>query len=298
MHAAHALLLGLVLLPTTQDRAAVPASSELPQEARQDQEDDDGLRPALPPYLDPLEEEEFFQTADYDGNGWISFEEARDSLLLDRAGFFAFDTDKDLRLSAKEFSARYRDSIERTGGFQPPIPKSAAELAPPRSAVELRNAFDRNLDGRLGALELDAFVEDYALPKITGEEVLAQLDTDGSGTLELVELGAMSALIDAYKQAPAGMFEEGPRPKSIEDLYGELVPRESAFSVDEPPYMRGPVRPFWRLDLDRDGGIEERDLFDLQYPLTLPVRASSVIAALDRDGDRSLSRAEFRASME
>jgi hypothetical protein len=123
-----------------------------------------------------------------------------------------------------------------------------------------------------------------------------QLDANASGGLELDELAAASALVDAYKQSPAGMFEVE-RPRSLEELYGKPVPRTNPVGIAEPPYIRGPVHPFFRLDLDRNDKIDEQDLFELQFPLTLPVRPSSVLAAIDRDGDGALDREEFRAAM-
>jgi hypothetical protein len=43
--------------------------------------------------------------------------------------------------------------------------------------------------------------------------------------------------------------------------------------------------------------VSLRELERLQSPLQLPVRANTVLAALDRDEDRHLSEAEFKDAL-
>jgi len=65
-----------------------------------------------------------------------------------------------------------------------------------------------------------------------------------------------------------------------------------------PPLTLGPLPHFHRLDLDRDGGISLEDLTELQTPIQISVRPSTVINVLDRDGDGKLSAAELRAALD
>lgn len=285
-------------------RAVPPAPEVSAQEPVSAQEEDadpselEGLEPfRLPAYISPNEQLEFFRTADYDASGWISFEEARDSLVLDRQTYQIYDTDIDGRISQEEFEERYLEAIRRTGGFRPPIPAETGAVAPPRTPEQLRNSFDRNLDARLGVSELDILIAEYGLPDRDGKGLLIVLDEDTSGYVEQTELVRLSQILDAFKSLPPRVFEKD-RPSSLEELYGERTPRENTRGLSEPPFIRGPVRPFYRLDADGDEDIDEQDLFDLQFPLTLPVRASSVLAALDTDGNGALDRSEFRAAME
>lgn len=283
------------------DRETRPPAEAAPSaDPGQTAEDEPPAEPAeepfvLPAHISPTEQIDFFRTADYDGSGWVSFDEARKSLILDRDGYQALDRDGDFRVNQEEFELFYQETIERAGGFRPPVPNAEAEVAPPRSAAQLRNTFDKNLDGRLGLAELEALVLEYGLPQ-EAPILLAKTDLDGSGVLDGQELEVLSNVIGAFQAAPSGLFEEN-APKSIEELFGERVPRETTFGLPEPPYVRGPVRPFHRLDADGDDRISESDLSELQFPLTLPVRASSVLAALDTDGDGGLDREEFRAAL-
>ena len=252
----------------------------------------------LPAHISPNEQIEFFRTADYDDSGWISYEEAVEALLLpDRRAYQLYDTNADLRISTEEFRERYLESIRRTGDYRPPVPKATGGVAPPRTAEQLRNRFDRDLDVRLNSEELKTLVQEYDLPEAEAGPILARLDANQDGFLDQTELVGLSQTIEFFKDLPSGVFEEN-RPESLEELYGERIKRESTRGLSEPPQIRGPVRPYYRLDADGDEDIDSQDLFDLQFPLTLPVRANSVLAALDTNGNGSLDRAEFRAAME
>ncbi len=282
--------------PAPEATALDPASEQDPEQELSSEPDE--LEPfRLPAYISPNQQLEYFRIADYDSSGWISFEEARESLVLDRQTYQIYDSNIDGRISQEEFEDRYLESIRLTGGFRPPIPAATGTVAPPRTAEQLRNSFDRNLDARLGVAELDLLIKEYGLPDRDGKQLLILLDEDTSGYVDPPELVRLSQILDAFKSLPPRVFDAD-RPGSLEELYGERTPRENTRGLAEPPFIRGPVRPFYRLDADGDEDIDEQDLFALQFPLTLPVRASSVLAALDTDGNGALDRDEFRAAME
>ncbi len=82
------------------------------------------------------------------------------------------------------------------------------------------------------------------------------------------------------------------------ELFGAHQSRpEQQGTVPFPPYIRGPVHHFARLDIDKDGQITAEDLEWLARPIYLDVRLSAVIAALDTDDDGGVSPEEFDASM-
>jgi hypothetical protein len=86
---------------------------------------------------------------------------------------------------------------------------------------------------------------------------------------------------------------------SIAELFGAVEARESTLgALSLPPRIAGPVTHFYRLDVDGDGYVTGSDLSRLESPLQLGVRASAVLAALDRDGDGRLSEAEVLASLQ
>jgi hypothetical protein len=242
------------------------------------------------------QEQTFFEQCDRDEGGWISFVEAREALGITREEFFSFDRDRDARIDREEWSQRYRTVVERTGGFPTPKIAASAGAAPPRSAEQLRNAFDTDFDGGLGASELAQFLRDYPVPALTPELILAQLDGNADLRLDLGEVGVLAALLDSVRQqlGPAALRPE--RATSVLELFGQPEERGNN-ALPEPPRLAGPLPVFERLDTNHDGFLSDKDLFELQYPLTLPVRGAGVIAALDRDGDGRLSLAEFQAAL-
>lgn len=64
----------------------------------------------------------YFKVADYDGDGWISYREAKISLELNRQRFSTFDADRDGRITLEEFTKIFRNTIKKVGAFKPPIP--------------------------------------------------------------------------------------------------------------------------------------------------------------------------------
>lgn len=71
-----------------------------------------------------------FEVADYNGNGWISYREARESLGHDRTRFHAYDHDGDGRVTLEEFSLEYAETIRRVGAIKPPVPNPDDPSAP------------------------------------------------------------------------------------------------------------------------------------------------------------------------
>ena len=238
-----------------------------------------------------------FLVADYDASKWISFEEAREALRRDSSGFFTYDVDKDGRITETEYVSRYLSQLDLRGSIPQPLPRAEPVVSPLRDAEQLRNAYDKDADGRLDLTELKAFVEDYGLEGEPAVSNLRKLDIDGSGGLELPEIDKLAKLLETFATSPTANLTAEPA-GSIIELFGTPVERETRTSIPEPAQIPGPVPSFDRLDQNRDGTVGVDDLNALQFPLVLPVRPESVVAALDLDGDGHLSRAELRASME
>lgn len=270
-----------------------PAAARTQEPAAVDDEPTESDEPAV---VASVQEREYFATADYDGNGWISFREGEQALLLDRAEFGRYDADTDGRISPEEFGARYRTAIERVGGFQPPVPEDTGVAAPARGAEQLRNAYDKDLNGALSLAELEAVFADYEVPDVDPTLALSQLDSNGSGRLELGEIGFLTTLLDTLRTSPVHLF--GVEGTTLEGLFGTPIERPAGLGqVPMPPRIPGPVRPFTRLDLDRDGGITVEDLQQLEFPMALPVRPATVIASLDGDGDGRLDPDELARAL-
>ncbi len=243
-------------------------------------------------------EEEYFAICDHDGDGWISFREASESLRVDRKGFAQFDTDQDGRITREEFGERYREIVATAGGFRPPQEPQERKLVPRRNPEQLRNAYDRDGDRALDLDELQGLLEDYDRGELPVDVVMDKLDSDGNGRLELGEMELMSRLLSiTWEEASEDdSFELVP---SVEALYGQAIPREDSFNAQPlPPFIPGPVPHFRRLDLDDDGFISTEDLVNLQRPVQLPIRAHAVVSALDTNADGVVDRRELRASME
>jgi Ca2+-binding EF-hand superfamily protein len=255
-------------------------------------------------------EARYFALCDLDQNGWISFSEARTTLGLERARFRVFDADRDGRLERPEFGLRYREFLGRLGAFDaatekvspPPVVQPEPDVAPaPRGprfpqAERLLVTYDVDKSGGLGARELTTMFTEQQL-RISLQVVLSQLDPNETGELELFELVPLASMIETQLIVP---LDELPaeRRQRIEDIMRDVRPREMAsLGATLAPQLSGPMTHFRRLDLNGDGLIEADDLKGLASPARIDVRASAVLAALDRDGDGALSPTEFRAAL-
>lgn len=265
-----------------------------------------GAAPALAPVFFPeadLPEQEalqkrYFQIADYDGNGWISYREATASLGLDRGRFPSFDEDRDGRIVPEEFDQRFRATVEMVGSFRPPTPASSttsAAAANPTSGII--GAADLDGDGQLALGELDSLLSGVGITGIPAGAVMAKFDLDQSGQLDATELEEVATQLSqgGLAAAPDPMSV----PRNIDDLFGVPARRvEDTSGTPLPPRLVGPVTHFRRLDFDDDGVITPDDLLRLQAPIQVDVRARAIIAFLDVNGDGQLDRTEFDAAMD
>lgn len=248
--------------------------------------------------VDEAQVQAWFDTSDHDQNGWISYGEASHSLGLGRARFQAFDGDRDGRLDAYEFDELYMHAVVNVGRFVPPKPAPATQRQPTRTPLQLRNAYDSDLDRRVGRFELAQVLADYGRDT-DPEDVLSALDASGDLELDLTELEGLNAILFPF-DVTAEVVEapEKKKPTTVDDLFGLTVPRgTSPGSTPSPPRIVGPVGHFRRLDLDGDGYISLQDLETLLRPVRSSIRPHTVINTLDRDGDFRLSEAEFLGSV-
>jgi len=245
--------------------------------------------------LPPETQRQYFSMADANGSKWISFSEARATMRFDAARYRVFDTDNDGRLTLKEFSEFINVEAERGHTVRKPNIPAGLIKQPARDADQLRTAYDIDLDGAIGSFELERLLVDYqgnSRDRLDAATTLDRHDSDGSGVLERDELDRIAALVN-----PRGGFSQNVAPsptgRSIIDIFGRPIDR----GENLPPRIKGPVPTFHRLDLDRDGFVSLDDLERLEGTTFAPVRLSSVLATLDRDGDGRMSEAEFVESM-
>jgi Ca2+-binding EF-hand superfamily protein len=254
-------------------------------------------------------EEEYFLATDGNGNGWISFREGVANLRMDRPEYFRFDTNADGRIAREEFAVRYRHAVESVGSFRPPTSRKQLFETPEDSPL----TYDFNGTGALEVGEVRAFLADKGIT-VPIEPLLEMLDRNASGALEASEfldiIATLTPLLPVVEgptlpEIPSGTgLPFGPAgapavpPRTADELFGVRVPRPQTLgNTPMPDHIVGPVSHFRRLDYDGDGSIEESDLLDLLRPAHSSVRASAVLAALDRDGDGRLSKAELAACL-
>jgi Ca2+-binding EF-hand superfamily protein len=244
------------------------------------------------------QELEYFRRCDANGNDWLSLREAQESLGLDSNAFASYDTDQDGRVTRQEFGARYRMTVERVGGFKPPVDVAVSVSVPTRNAEQLRNAYDKNGDGGLSADEMKLLLIDYERSELPAELAVEKLDRDGSSRVDGSEIEFLARLLTS-SVSPATADRNAPQVRqTLEELFGGLHDRSSGYrTAPMPPRIDGPVTQFRRLDLDGDGVISPEDLQRLQAPLNLPVRSAAVLAALDSDGDGKLTPVEFAQAL-
>ncbi len=234
----------------------------------------------------------YFELADYNANGWISFSEAHASMGLDRRGFALYDEDRDGRITQAEFRKRYETIVRSGGAFDAPIGKSGLRTSGTAAPTDLAQQADKNGDTLLDRTELRSFLEELH-SRLDPDVVLSKFDRDGSRKLEPSEILALAAFLD-----PARRSHPPPRAATLEELFGKSLPREALEgSTLLAPRIVGPVPVFRRLDLVPDGRITAEELLELQRPIQLPVRLAAVLATLDTNGDGAIDEAEFTACM-
>lgn len=151
------------------------------------------------PEPDPAEADRFFDVADYDKNGWISFREASQALDLDQVRFSAVDKDpRDGRISREEFRVAHAQAVRSLGRFRPPRPDPSLEVFEPEPStlpgLEPGLPGPRSLSELFGQA-LPRHVEGETLPRpplIVGPvPVFRRLDLDADGRIsegDLLEL--------------------------------------------------------------------------------------------------------------
>lgn len=236
----------------------------------------------------------YFKIADWDGDGWIRFSEAEQSLALDRAAFALFDTDRDGVVDELEFVKRYRLVVSRGGVFAPPAAKPEAPRPTKKDAKALLLAYDNDLDGMLVESEVGRALQEARIADPAAPVVLATLDKDRSSGIDGAELDELSNLL-----FPGSRPKSARKALSLEELFDRTEPNDArAGSTIGPRRTAGPISVYRRLDYDRSGGIDLADLEELQRPMRSAVRPAAVLATLDADGDGAISEAEFAAAME
>jgi len=243
----------------------------------------------------------WFVIADYDLNDWISYREAKKSMAFDRMRYRVYDADHDGRIRFSEFKAFHDDAVYRGGKFREPRPLSGKSSPPQRPPELLRNAYDLDLDGEIGLLELARILVDYGREDVPADVAMTSLDANRDerlGLLELVGLAGILHPIVLPTGEDTGETEIAQKPTTIIELFGTVSLRDvGAGAAPAPPLIAGPVPHYRRLDINNDGFISVSDLEGLLRPLQLRIRVHSVLSTLDRDGDGLLSLREFQSAL-
>jgi len=273
---------------------------------------------------------ELFTLCDLDRNGWLSLREAELVLSFDRGEYKRTDLDQDGRLVPKEFASQKTLVFARLGApsevetparvpepvapAETPVPEEAAPEAktpqPPRTRrreaptlpgvfprpSDLLQRYDRDTSQALGLEEVGALLTDLGL-ELSAPLLLAQMDPDKSGELSPGELLPLSQL--ASKHLPESMRPGARKPKDppAADPAAEPASLPAQAAAARPSTLAA-MTPFGRLDRDHDGSISEQDLRSMEGLARLDARVGVLLAALDTDGDRRLSREEFERSMQ
>lgn len=236
----------------------------------------------------------WFDTADHNGNGWVSFSESAYSLRFTRGRFRAYDSDRDGRLRADEFQDYYMHSITQEGSFVKPRKMRDESTMALRTPEQLRASYDSDLNGGLSEIEVSRMMIDYDQRELDATQLMSSLDLDGNDILEVSELEGLLPILYPDDPAIAEMRPTAETYDSLLDMFGKVEPRPSdSGAPPAPPYIGGPVTLFQRLDLGRDGTISVNDLEILQRPLRIGIRPHAVINTLDLDGDLELSEEEL-----
>ena len=273
------------------------ASSGRPELSRGRGSSSDGERELGNPFGYPPEQQQkiWFSTADDDRTDWISFREARGSMRFDAPRFRVFDTDNDGRMTFEEFQAFVLSEATEGRSILEPRAMPSSKKPPRRNAEQLRAAYDADLDGAISRMEFERIIREYGRREelARSAQLMSGLDVDGTGVLELDELGRVVSFVMPRVADPNGIFEAQPGARTVLELFGKRIDNGDA----HPPTITGPVRPFRRLDLDEDGFVSIEDLERLEGRTSTTVRLGSVLNTLDIDYDGRLSVTEFLGSM-
>lgn len=175
----------------------------------------------------------YFIIADYNRDGWISFREASESLMLDdRSRFARLDKNQDGRIDQQEFQASYELTMRKTGNFPPPIPDPNGEPPAVLEGVEVE----------LGVFERG---EDF---------VFATNITELFGQAEVREMDDGSTRQPPYIAGPIGHFR-----RLDVDLDGEITDRDLD-NLLRPMQVRTRIRAVIAImDTDASGGISQAE---------------------------------------
>ena len=257
-----------------------------------------GGSPQDPPALAAEELRAHFATCDRDGNGWIAFREAKDSLGLDREAYAEFDTDRDGRIVLEEFSAGSARIADRIGLLPRPRPARPQGIDLPRDPLQILTAYDSGGDSALSEEELAILLFEYGRSEIPAQLALEKLDEDEDGGLRGGELELLARLLATLYVAGPNARTTAPAPTSIAGLFGRPIARPGGLDqAPQAPLIVGPVPLFRRLDLDDDGGIELGDLRGLLSPLQVSVSLPAIQATLDLDESGEIDADELERAL-
>ncbi|MEZ6014238.1 MAG: hypothetical protein R3F49_03935 [Planctomycetota bacterium] len=236
----------------------------------------------------------WFGAMDLNGDTWLSLRETAAGIGFDSGRFRAFDIDRDGRFDLAEYRQFYVQELEQ--GRVPAAPRNAAldrTSAPRRDPLQLRVAFDRDLDRAIDLREFAELLAAYGRSDLDTQSNFRRADQNGDQRLDINELTRIAVFLDPMVQGRNRTI--APLAKKLEELFGARTERAG---VGQPPLIEGPVPPFWRLDLDGDGFVEESDMATLNGRLHVAISARAVLSALDLDGDGKLSKLEFMMSID
>ena len=151
---------------------------------------------------------------------------------------------------------------------------------------------------RVVRYELETLLYDYGRSEIPAPRAFERLDEDADGGLREGELELLSRLRATLHAAGPAEPSTEPPPTSLDELFGEAVPRPGELDrAPQPPLIVGPVSIFRRLDLDDDGGIEVDDLRGLLSPLQMTPRLPAIHATIDLDEDGRIDPDELALAL-
>ncbi len=228
----------------------------------------------------------YFDACDPNGDGWISYREAHDTLDLDRTGYARLDTDRDGRVVIEEFRVHLALLADRVGSLPPPRSARNSSSEMPRKPSLILASYDRGGDGSLEEEELQKLLVDYRRARPPALVLLDRLDQDGDRRLRASELELLVRWLASLHLIEADAVRPASAPRSVDELFGAVIARVRTLDpLPQPALIVGPVSHFRRLDLDGDGSIELDDLLELMRPRSAAISISALFAALDANED-------------